>query len=113
MIERVIPLHTLARLFLRLGLTAFGGPAAHIAMLHHEVVRRRMWMSDEEFAELIAITNVIPETRARWTARDFEPVIGGPYARVQSSPRPDHRPRAGSCFGARMAYACDGEVKAL
>jgi len=56
----VIPLHTLARLFLRLGLTAFGGPAAHIAMLHYEVVRRRMWMSDEEFAELIAITNLIP-----------------------------------------------------
>lgn len=56
----MIPLRTLALLFLRLGVTAFGGPAAHIAMLHHEVVRRRGWISDGEYAELIAITNLIP-----------------------------------------------------
>lgn len=56
----MIPIRTLALLFLRLGVTAFGGPAAHIAMLHHEVVRRRGWISDEEFAELIAVTNLIP-----------------------------------------------------
>lgn len=54
------PIRTLALLFLRLGMTAFGGPAAHIAMLHYEVVRRRGWLPDEEFAELIAITNLIP-----------------------------------------------------
>lgn len=56
----MVPLRTLALLLLRLGVTAFGGPAAHIAMLHHEVVRRRRWISDEEFAELIAVTNLIP-----------------------------------------------------
>src|SRR5262249_34770682 len=50
----------LASLFLRLGFTAFGGPAAHIAMMREEVVRRRQWMSDERFVDLIGITNLIP-----------------------------------------------------
>jgi len=50
----------LTRLFLRLGLTAFGGPAAHIAMMHDEVVRRRGWISDERFVDLIGATNLIP-----------------------------------------------------
>jgi chromate transporter len=47
-------------LFLRLGLTAFGGPAAHIAMLEHEVVRRRGWLTGEEFLDLLGATNLIP-----------------------------------------------------
>jgi len=47
-------------LFLRLGFTAFGGPAAHIAMMRDEVVQRRKWMSDERFVDLIGITNLIP-----------------------------------------------------
>lgn len=46
--------------FLRLGFTAFGGPAAHIAMMEEEVVRRRRWMSREEFLDLIGATNLIP-----------------------------------------------------
>jgi chromate transporter len=50
----------IAQLFLRLGLTAFGGPAAHIALLHHEVVKRRGWVQEREFAQLLAITNLIP-----------------------------------------------------
>jgi chromate transporter len=49
-----------AALFLRLGLTAFGGPAAHIALLHDEVVRRRGWLSGEEFADLLGASNLIP-----------------------------------------------------
>jgi chromate transporter len=49
-----------AALFLRLGLTAFGGPAAHIALLHEEVVRRRGWLSGEEFADLLGASNLIP-----------------------------------------------------
>ena len=49
-----------AVLFLRLGLTAFGGPAAHVAMFRDEVVTRRGWVSDAEFLDLLAATNLIP-----------------------------------------------------
>ena len=54
------PLRELATLFVRLGATAFGGPAAHIAMMEDEVVRRRGWMSREEFLDLLGATNLIP-----------------------------------------------------
>ncbi len=50
----------LAGLFLKLGFTAFGGPAAHIAMMHDEVVERRKWLQDDEFLDLIGATNLIP-----------------------------------------------------
>jgi len=53
-------LKELAGLFLRLGATAFGGPAAHIAMMHDEVVKRRKWLSDQEFLDLVGATNLIP-----------------------------------------------------
>ena len=49
-----------AALFLRLGTTAFGGPAAHIAMMHDEVVKRRKWLNDQEFLDLLGATNLIP-----------------------------------------------------
>src|SRR3954449_9948663 len=54
------PLRELALLFLRLGLTAFGGPAAHIAMMEDEVVRRRKWMTRDEFLDLLGAANLIP-----------------------------------------------------
>jgi chromate transporter len=54
------PLRELAALYLRLGLTAFGGPAAHIAMMEDEVVVRRKWLSREEFVDLLGATNLIP-----------------------------------------------------
>lgn len=50
----------LARLFLRLGTTAFGGPAAHVAMMEDEVVRRRGWMTREKFLDLLGAVNLIP-----------------------------------------------------
>ncbi|MCI0426252.1 MAG: chromate efflux transporter, partial [Actinobacteria bacterium] len=53
-------LRELARLFGRLGLTAFGGPAAHISMMHDEVVNRRGWMDDQRFLDLVGVTNLIP-----------------------------------------------------
>jgi chromate transporter len=49
-----------ARLFLKLGITAFGGPAAHIAMMHNEIVKRRKWLSDQQFLDLVGATNLIP-----------------------------------------------------
>ena len=55
-----VPLTELAKLFLRLGITAFGGPAAHIAMMRDEVVERRHWLTDKEFLDLLAATNLIP-----------------------------------------------------
>ncbi len=53
-------LMTLVRLFVRLSLTAFGGPAAHIAMMEDEVVGRRRWLSRQDFLDLVGATNLIP-----------------------------------------------------
>lgn len=50
----------IAGVFLRLGTTAFGGPAAHIAMMEDEVVRRRGWLTREEFLDYVGATNLIP-----------------------------------------------------
>jgi chromate transporter len=49
-----------ARLFLRLGFTAFGGPAAHIALMEDEVVNRRKWIDRQQFLDLVAAVNFIP-----------------------------------------------------
>lgn len=49
-----------ARVATKLGFTAFGGPAAHIAMLREEVVVRRRWLEDQEFLDLVGATNLIP-----------------------------------------------------
>ena len=53
-------LRDLALLFTKLGFVAFGGPAAHIAMMRNEVVERRSWMSEQEFLDLMGATNLIP-----------------------------------------------------
>ena len=50
----------LAVFFLRLGTTAFGGPAAHFAMMESEVVRRRQWVTREKFLDLLGAANLIP-----------------------------------------------------
>jgi len=50
----------IAKLFLRLGFTAFGGPAAHIAMMQQEVVTKRKWLNEQEFLDLLGATNLIP-----------------------------------------------------
>lgn len=53
-------LRDVALLFLKLGTTAFGGPAAHIALMEHEVVRRRRWLTHEGFLDYLGATNLIP-----------------------------------------------------
>jgi chromate transporter len=50
----------IARVFLRIGATSFGGPAAHVAMLRREVVERRRWLTDERFGELLGVVNLLP-----------------------------------------------------
>ena len=53
-------LRELTTLFLRLGATAFGGPAAHLSLMRHEVVERRGWVTDGEYARLVALANLVP-----------------------------------------------------
>jgi chromate transporter len=54
------PIAELVGLFLRLGASSFGGPAAHIAMMREEVVRRRGWLSDRTFIDYLSAANLIP-----------------------------------------------------
>uniref|UniRef100_UPI0013EAF25B chromate transporter n=1 Tax=Dysgonomonas sp. ZJ279 TaxID=2709796 RepID=UPI0013EAF25B len=53
-------LKEIAKLFLKLGTISFGGPAAHIAMMEDEVVKKKKWMTQEHFLDLISATNLIP-----------------------------------------------------
>lgn len=53
-------LREVAAVALKVGTLGFGGPAAHVAMLREEVVANRKWMSDDEFVDLLGVTNIIP-----------------------------------------------------
>ncbi len=53
-------LRDVAWLFLRLGVTAFGGPAAHVALIQRECVERRRWIATEEFLDILAVSSLIP-----------------------------------------------------
>lgn len=53
-------LREIAVSFLRLGTTAFGGPAAHIAMMEEEFVRRRRWLSHQQFLDMLGASNLVP-----------------------------------------------------
>jgi len=55
-----LDLKEVAKVFFKLGCIGFGGPAVHIAMMEKEVVRKRKWMTDEHFLDLIGATNLIP-----------------------------------------------------
>src|SRR6267378_638217 len=71
-------LREIALLFLRLGATAFGGPAAHIALLEDEVVRRRGWVTRERFLDLLGATNLIPGPNSTEMAIHLGYLRGGP-----------------------------------
>jgi chromate transporter len=61
------PRHSLAEvalLFLKLGTISFGGPAAHVALMEQEAVRKRSWLSQEHFLDLLAATNLVPGPNA-------------------------------------------------
>jgi len=53
-------LRELAALFLKLGTISFGGPAAHVALLEGEVVRKRQWVTRQQFLDMLGVANLIP-----------------------------------------------------
>ena len=67
-ISRRSRLIEVAALFLRLGVTAFGGPAAHIAIMRDEVVKKRKWITEQEFLDLFGAANMIPGPTSTETA---------------------------------------------
>src|ERR1700733_14190162 len=70
-------LSALAKLFLRLGTTAFGGPAAHIAIMEDELVRRRRWVSREKFLDMLGASNLIPGPSSSELAIHIGYLLGG------------------------------------
>jgi chromate transporter len=105
------PLRELAMFFLRLGVTAFGGPAAHIAIMEDELVRRRKWLSREQFLDLLGASNLIPGPSSSELAIHIGYLLAGwPGLLV-----------AGICFilpaalmvcGLAWAYVCFGNLPA-
>jgi chromate transporter len=67
----------LAAVFLKLGATSFGGPAAHVAMMEQELVDRRRWLSRERFLDLLGATNMIPGPNSTEMAIHVGYVRGG------------------------------------
>ncbi|NLW20492.1 MAG: chromate efflux transporter [Clostridiales bacterium] len=67
-----------ALVFLRLGLVAFGGPAAHIAMMEEELVQKRKWLSREQFLDFMGATNLIPGPNSTEMAIHLGFARGGP-----------------------------------
>ena len=70
-------LSELAKEFLRLGFVAYGGPAAHIAMMEERFVRRRGWVSRERFLDLLGAVNLLPGPSSTELAIYLGEVRGG------------------------------------
>jgi chromate transporter len=73
----VIRLRDVAAVFLRLGVTAFGGPAVHVAMMEEEVVRRRKWVAEQRFLDLFGAANLIPGPNSTELAIHIGHDVGG------------------------------------
>jgi chromate transporter len=72
-----LSLRELAAFFLRLGTTAFGGPAGHMAMMEDELVRRRKRLSREKFLDLLGASNLIPGPSSSELAIHIGYLLGG------------------------------------
>ncbi len=70
-------LREVALLFLRLGATSFGGPAAYIGLMHHEIVVRRKWLDDQRFLDLMSATMLFPGPNATEIARPLGLIRAG------------------------------------
>lgn len=60
MTQKHVSTKQLAFVFLKLGCLGFGGPAGHIALMQHEIIQKRKWISNEQFLDLLGVTNLIP-----------------------------------------------------
>ena len=74
----------------RLGLTSFGGPVAHVGYFRDEYVDRRRWIRDEEFSELVAVTNLLPGPMSS----QLGIAIGAHHAGVPAPQRPGSASRS-------------------
>jgi len=86
--DRVARLRELAFLFLKLGVIGFGGPAAHIALMEDEVVRRRGWLDHQAFLDMVGATNLIPGPNSTEMAIHIGRLRAGTWGLIV----------AGSCF---------------
>ncbi|MBU6197193.1 MAG: chromate efflux transporter [Cyanobacteria bacterium REEB446] len=68
MSTRNVSVRSIILVFLKISFTAFGGHAAHLAMMEEEVVRKRKWISHEEFLDIISAANLIPGPNSTETA---------------------------------------------
>jgi len=75
--EHNATLKEIARVFLKLGTIGFGGPAAHIAMMHKEVVSKYKWLNEQHFLDLLGATNLIPGPNSTEMAIHIGYVKGG------------------------------------
>jgi chromate transporter len=78
----MISLSEVSKIYLTLGLTAFGGPTAHIAYLHDVFVEKKQWLSDQVFAELFAISASLPGPASTQLAYSIALLKGGPLIGV-------------------------------
>jgi chromate transporter len=67
----------IAAVFFRLGVTAFGGPAAHLAMMQEEIVEKRKWITHDELLDLISAANLIPGPNSTEVAIHIGRRVGG------------------------------------
>ena len=75
-----VRLGQIAAVFLRIGILGFGGPAAHLALMQDELVRKRGWLGARRFTELVGVTNLIPGPNSSEVAVHTDYLLAGAAA---------------------------------